>query len=397
MNFKNNDNKKLTTSILKNIYFFNSMPDHALEKIVALGIEKNYEQGSILFFEDMPGDCFFVILEGELEIWKRYGQDDEVLLAVNGAGQPIGEMALIDERPRSATVRAKTPVVVFVIDAIDFNNLLLTENSICMNLLRAVTLMVRRSNEAHIADLDRQNKELARAYLDLKSAQEELVNRERLSVVGRFSSLILHDIRNPLSALRSRVELLRINHQNEEYFGESIIKINNDISRMEMLAAEFLDYARGDIRLQMTICNLQDLCNRFREALLLKTENTGISLCIDNLVQKPVIIDEDRLLRVLINAGENACKAMPSGGTLSLALRRDTENLIIEILDTGAGMSADVLEHVFEPFYSAASPGGTGLGMIIIKSIVDAHRGTIKLTSREGVGTRMIITLPALM
>jgi signal transduction histidine kinase len=394
---KKNENKNLTTSLLKNIYFFNSMPDHALEKIVALGVEKNYEQGSILFFEDMPGDCFFVILEGELEIWKRYGQEDEILLGISGVGQPIGEMALIDERPRSATIRAKTPVVVFVIDAIDFNNLLLTENSICMNLLRAVTLMVRRSNEAHIADLDRQNKELARAYSDLQSAQEELLNRERLSVVGRFSSLILHDIRNPLSALRSRVELLRINHQNEEYFDESIVKINNDISRMEILAAEFLDYARGDIRLQMTICNLQDLCARFREAILLKTENNGITLCIENLVQKPVIIDEDRLLRVLINAGENACKAMPSGGTLSLALRRDTENLIIEIVDTGAGMSPDVLEHVFEPFYSAASPGGTGLGMIIIKSIIDAHRGTVRLTSREGVGTRMIITIPALM
>jgi len=78
-------------------------------------------------------------------------------------------------------------------------------------------------------------------------------------------------------------------------------------------------------------------------------------------------------------------------------LRRDTENLIIEIVDTGAGMSTEVLEHVFEPFYSAASPGGTGLGMIIIKSIIDAHRGTIKMTSREGVGTRMIITIPALM
>ena len=166
---------------------------------------------------------------------------------------------------------------------------------------------------------------------------------------------------------------------------------------MEILAAEFLDYARGDIRLQMTICNLQDLCGRFREAILVKTENIGVSLCIENLVQKPVIIDEDRLMRVLINAGENACKAMPSGGTLSVALRRDTDNLIIEIVDTGIGMSAEVLEHVFDPFYSAASSGGTGLGMIIIKSIVDAHRGTVKLTSREGVGTRMIVTIPALM
>lgn len=385
------------TDFLKNIYFFHSMPDHALEKIVSIGSEKSFEKGVVVFFEDMPGDCFFVILEGEVEIWKRYGQADEVLLGVSGSGQPIGEMALIDEQPRSATVRARTPVKMFVIAATDFRNLLLTENSICVTLLRAVTMMVRRSNEAHIADLDRQNRELARAYSELKTAQEELVSRERLSIVGRFSSLILHDIRNPLSALRSRVELLKLNYREEDYFENAIEKINDDISRMENLAAEFLDYARGEIRLQMTICNLQNLFDRLRESILMKIERSGIVLHIENLVERPVIIDEDRMLRVLINASENACKAMPNGGTLRVVARRDNETLLFDISDTGTGMSPEVLDHIFEPFYSASSAGGTGLGMIIIKSIVDAHNGNIKVTSREGEGTMLQITIPALM
>jgi signal transduction histidine kinase len=386
----------IKTSFLKNIYFFHSMPDQSLEKIIALGKEKQYEKDVVVFFEDMPGDCFFVILEGEVEIWKRFGQPDEILLGVSGVGQPVGEMALIDERPRSATVRARTNTTVFVIDAADFNNLLHTENSICVNLLRAVTLMVRRSNEAHIADLDRQNRELARAYSDLKAAQEELVSRERLSVMGKFSSLILHDIRNPLSALKSRFEMLQMNWDNRDYRDEAFVKINNDISRMENLAAEFLDYARGDIRLQMMICNLDNLCSRFRDAITLKIETLGVSLNIENLVHEPVIIDENRLLRVLINAAENACKAMATGGTLSLAFRRDGDHIIIEMIDTGKGMSQEVLDHIFEPFYSA-SAGGTGLGMIIIKSVVDAHKGTVSVSSREGVGTKIVITLPLLV
>lgn len=386
-----------TSDFLKNIYFFNSMSDHALEKIASIGTEKRFEAGTIVFFEDMPGDYFFVILEGEAEIWKRFGQQDEVLLGVSHMGQPIGEMALIDEQPRSATVRARTALRAFTIAASDFGNLLKTENSICVTLLRAVTMMVRRSNEAHIADLDRQNRELARAYADLKNAQDELVSRERLSVMGKFSSLILHDIRNPLSALKSRIELLRQNYREKDYFEESIVKINSEISRMEILTAEFLDYARGDIRLQMTVCNLESLFDRLRETMALKTARSRVSLHIENLVEKPVIIDEDRILRVLINASENACKAMQDGGLLSIVAKREGDNLLFDIVDTGTGMSAETQAHVFEPFYSVSPSGGTGLGMIIIKNIVDAHNGSVTIESGEGEGTAIHITLPALM
>jgi signal transduction histidine kinase len=393
-NLDSSEKKKF--DYLKNIYFFHGMADVALEKIRALCSEERFTRGTVLFFEDTPGDHFFVILDGELEIWKRFGQPDELLLGVSGAGQPIGEMALIDDRPRSATVRARTDVRVLVIHAEDFNELLKTEHAIALTLLKAVTMMVRRSNESHIADLDRQNHELARAYSELKAAQDELVSRERLSVVGRFSSLILHDIRNPLSALRSRVELLRVNIENREYVEQSIEKINNDISRMEMLAAEFLDYARGEIRLQMSICQLDALFARFRESISSKVERSGVLLAIENAVTSPVILDEERVLRLLINAGENACKAMPNGGSLTVTARTDKNSLCIDISDTGVGMSSEVLSNIFKPFYSASASGGTGLGMIIIKSIVDAHHGEVFVHSTEGVGTRISIVLPLL-
>ncbi len=388
------EDKKI--DFLKNIYFFHTMTDASLRKILALCAEKAYEKGSVVFFEDAPGDCFFVILDGELEIWKRYGQSDELLLGVSGSGQPVGEMSLIDNQPRSATVRAKTPVRVLVIQAEDFNNLLATENSICVTLLRSVTMMVRRSNQSHIADLDRQNRELARAYGELKSAQDELLSRERLSVVGRFSSLILHDIRNPLSALKSRIDLLQLNRGDPVYFSQAILKINSDISRMETLAAEFLDYARGDIRLQMTICNLASLFERFMDTMLLKAERQNIRIEVRNGVEKPVILDSDRILRVLINAAENACKAMPLGGTLTVSASAGADTLQLDVADTGEGMSPEVLAHIFEPFYSSAASGGTGLGMIIIKSIVDAHHGTVTVVSEVGSGTRVGIALPLL-
>ncbi len=378
---------------LRNIYFFHSMPETSLVKIRDLCTERRFDKDDILFFEDMPGDSFFIVIEGELEVWKRYGQSDSVLLSVVGPGHALGEMALIDERPRSATVRVRSPVRAYTIKAGDFTNLMLTDAAICVSLLRAVTMMVRRSNDAHILDLDRQNRELSRAYKELQALQDELVSRERLSVIGKFSSLILHDIRNPLSALKSRIELLRHNWQDRSYFDESLTRINSDISRMEMLAAEFLDYARGDIRLQMSIASIDELLTRFRDSMSSRLEKTGVSLTLTNEVTRPVILDTDRILRVLINAGENACKAMSSGGILEVTVRVDGERLSILVRDTGCGMSPEVLSHIFEPFYSG-SAGGTGLGMIIIKSIVDAHHGEVSVHSEEGVGTVVTIVLP---
>lgn len=389
----NNKNDARDNAFLRNIYFFHAMPEESLAKIAALCSERSYAQGDILFFEDMGGDSFFIILEGELEIWKRYGTADAVLLGISTAGQPLGEMSLIDERPRSATVRARTPVRVYRISAVDFHTLLSTDTAMCLALLKAVTMMVRRSNEYHILDMDKQNRELTTAYAELKAVQDELLNRERLSVIGKFSSLILHDIRNPLSALKSRVELLLDNHENRQYCISAVESIRLDISRMENLAAEFLDYARGEIRLDMGIVHLDQFFKHFSAAISRRVADSGVHVHMESTVAQPVIMDEHRMLRVLINAAENACAAMKQGGELFVQAADEDKKLIISVRDTGSGMSREVLDHIFEPFFSATA-GGTGLGMLIIKSIVEAHKGTINVESEEGYGTTLRITIP---
>lgn len=161
---------------------------------------------------------------------------------------------------------------------------------------------------------------------------------------------------------------------------------------MEMLAAEFLDYARGEIRLQMSVCELDLFFENFREIISVKLQSSRIELTIVNHIEKLVIIDKDRMLRVLINAAENSCKAMPSGGHLAITASRQQQKLLFEISDTGMGMSPEVLNHIFEPFYSSSIGGGTGLGMIIIKSVVEAHHGNVSIRSTVGIGTTLRLT-----
>ena len=110
---------------------------------------------------------------------------------------------------------------------------------------------------------------------------------------------------------------------------------------------------------------------------------------------EPVILDAERVFRALLNVADNARKAMSSsGGVLTLKSFRDRDKLILETADSGEGMSPEVLAHVFEPFYSASNKGGTGLGMLIVKNIIEAHGGTVRLGSKPGVGTRVLLSFP---
>jgi signal transduction histidine kinase len=106
------------------------------------------------------------------------------------------------------------------------------------------------------------------------------------------------------------------------------------------------------------------------------------------------MFDRDRMLRVCKNLVENARKAMGRRGVLTIWYSAGEESFTIGVRDSGTGMSEDVLEHIFEPFYSSAEQGGTGLGMAIVKSIVETHGGHIDIESEPQQGTEVTVTLP---
>jgi signal transduction histidine kinase len=110
----------------------------------------------------------------------------------------------------------------------------------------------------------------------------------------------------------------------------------------------------------------------------------------------PVVANRDRMEQVFLNLIVNAIDAMPSGGTLSVELGQPSDGVVeVAIADTGVGIAPDVLEHVFEPFYTTKERGkGTGLGLLVSRRIVDDHGGTLSAESEVGVGTRLTIRLP---
>jgi signal transduction histidine kinase len=308
-------------------------------------------------------------------------------------------MALIDELPRSATVVAKERTRLLYLCREDFRRLIREHSSIALSVMTGISYMMRNSNEAFVEDLRKHNAELERTYAQLKNAHSERLRSERLSTLGKFSSLILHDIRNPISILKGQLQLMQMRLGEPEKLAGHITASLAEVNRLERLAGEFLDYSRGEIRLDMAVTTPGDLFAKIEGALAERPARPGCAIAVVKVLRydEPVILDTERVFRALSNVADNARKAMSrAGGTLTLKSYRHGDKLVLETSDTGEGMSPEVLAHVFEPFFSASGQGGTGLGMLIVKNIVEAHGGTIRLGSKPGVGTRVLLSFPLL-
>ena len=381
-------------SFLKKVYFFKDLPDGQIQKIQEVCHQIEYQPGQIIFEEGSHADRFYIVAEGAVEVWKDYRLPEKDLLAVHERGHLFGEMALIDQLPRSATVVAKQPARLFYIDREDFQTIIQNNSEIAISILKSVTDMVRSSNEYFVENLRERARELEQTNQALQEAQEELLRKDRLSTLGKFSSLILHDIRNPLSVLRSMAEMMILNCNEPEKVERNARRIITEADRLNQIASELLDYSRGEIRLNMSIVNLESFFNRLLEAVEEKFQARDITVSMDIRFFEPVIMDEQRMFRVFYNLADNARKAMPQGGKFSIKAFKADQTLKVEVSDTGVGMDSSIQRKIFDPFFSYSEEGGTGLGMSIVKSVIEAHNGTLFVSSKPKGGTTFRVTLP---
>jgi signal transduction histidine kinase len=380
---------------LRGASLFTCLTDDEIRLVSASCAEETREAGDVIFVEGSAADRFYIVMEGRVEVWKNYFDPKPDLLAVHGPGRFFGEMALIDELPRSATVVTKERSLLLYLNRDEFRKLIAEHSSIALSVMMGISSMVRNSNDAYVGDLRERNAELERAYSQLKSAQSDLLRSERLSTLGKFSSLILHDIRNPLSILKGQLQLMQLRLDEPDKLEKHVVASLAEVTRLERLANEFLDYSRGEVRLDMVVTRPSELFAKVEEALSERLGDAGITVEKEARYDERVVLDAERVSRALVNVADNARKAMSrSGGVIELKSYREGGTLVLETEDSGEGMSPEALAHVFEPFYSASSQGGTGLGMLIVKNIVEAHGGDVRISSEPGVGTRVLLCFP---
>lgn len=222
-------------------------------------------------------------------------------------------------------------------------------------------------------------------------AQREVGQRERLSSLGRLSTVIAHEVRNPLMIIKAALHSLRQPGLADEAIREVADDIDGEVVRLNRIVNEVLDFARP-IRFEMATADVNDIC---RESAAAAQTGPGpkVQLNVDPTVP-PIVTDAERLRLALVNLVVNARHASGGSGqpvTLSTAHRDGT--LIISVVDRGSGIERADLPRVFDPYFTTKR-GGTGLGLPIAKNIVEGLGGTIAVASEPVRGTEIVIELP---
>jgi len=380
---------------LKTIDTFSDLSSDDLAALGGICTPVQYNPRDIIAREGVHAESLFAFIRGSVGIWVDYETEKADLLAIRDAPCLVGEMGVADQLPRSATIVAGSLLTGYSIDAESFRGLLEKRGRISLSLMKGISRLVRLSNNSFVSELRANNTELTRANKELKSAQKQLVRQERLSSLGKFSSMIIHDLRNPLSVIRGYVDLLELKLEGEsEDLNKYARQIRRETIRLSGLTSEWLDYSRGEIRLSYSAVDMKNLFSQLKENIEpgLKAKDLKISWNVD--FSGTAMMDLDRMLRVLVNLSDNARKACKRGGSISFSAISEGTHLLLIIRDDGVGMDKETLNHVFEPFYSTSDRGGTGLGMHIVKTVVEAHEGSVDISSEPGRGSEVIITLP---
>jgi serine phosphatase RsbU (regulator of sigma subunit) len=171
----------MTTALIHRVPLFASLPHDAVHNLEATLSQVELPAGELVFREGEPGDCFYILLEGEVEIIKAHGLEGARRLAIRGSGEFIGEMGLlVKDGLRTATVISRTPVNLLRVTQEDFNRLLQQWPDLAREMLRELSFRLRETDNILIRDLQEKNRELAKAYEELKAAQAQIIQKEML-------------------------------------------------------------------------------------------------------------------------------------------------------------------------------------------------------------------------
>ena len=257
-----------------------------------------------------------------------------------------------------------------------------------------VSSLERRVPVRNVSD---ELEDVARAFNGILERLERSVTEMR-----QFSAALAHELRTPLTALRGEMEMTLRRMPQDEAFRQSVVSQIEEIDTLKRLIDNTLTLARaesGQIPLTFGPVDLTALAGSLAEQLTLVAEAESLVLACSGA--DGVIVDGDRewLARMLINLIDNALKFTRPGGRVEIRVEHASSGGRIEVRDTGIGMASDVAERAFEHFYRgdparSSTVAGSGLGLTLVKWIVDRHRGTIAVVSEPGRGSSFIVTLP---
>jgi len=228
---------------------------------------------------------------------------------------------------------------------------------------------------------------------ELKKAQEQLVRTERLSALAELSAGVAHEVRNPVMSIGGFARRLKKRLQSDPTLEAYVDIILKEADRLEQMVKDVEAYTsmpEPDIREVKLSALLQHAFFLWEE----DPESKRVETHLTPPPEDPTLyLDKGQMALALINLFQNAAEVMPEGGTISVSTGWEDHYLVIRIRDNGPGIAPEDLPRIFDPFFTAKSKG-SGLGLTTVNRILNAHRGEIKVWSKQGTGTEFKVYLP---
>jgi signal transduction histidine kinase len=236
-------------------------------------------------------------------------------------------------------------------------------------------------------NLDQSRREVERLHAqDLERAQQ-------LATVGELASGVAHEVRNPLTGVRGALEMALRRIPETDPSRPLLAEADQQLARIDGTITQLLQYARPPVLKELTV-DAGLLVERASHIVAPQAAAAGVTARVQRAeVPVPVTVDPELIVQVLVNLMLNGIEAMSKGGTLTTWVARHAPSVLIGVRDTGPGVAADQLNHIFRPFYTTKHKG-TGLGLPISRNIIVRHGGSLRLEDPAGPGAAFVISLP---
>ncbi|MCK6540167.1 MAG: ATP-binding protein, partial [Anaerolineales bacterium] len=347
--------------------------------------------GAVLCQENAVEDKFYMLLEGEVEVTKFINNADKRLLKTLGPGDFFGEMALIHNAPRAATVTAKTTITTLELEKAAFERVLHNSSSIAMAMVTEISNRLRLNDQMAVDDLRLRAGELAQAYQKL--AEQDLARRE-------FLTNIAHELRTPLMVASGYLQMM----QNGVLIGDQLTvgieAISRNVQQIVTLVNDILFLQEMDLVLpDFQAVDMNRVARNVLNQYQPKAAQRNVTLRIEpDLNLPPVSGDPKSLERAIMALVDNAIKFSPKGGNVTIRFDQKDDKVFVTVEDHGIGIREEHLPRIFDRFYHLERQdddlfGGIGLGLAITRQVIEQHQGKLDVKSAPGKGSTFTVTL----
>jgi signal transduction histidine kinase len=361
---------------LESCKLFSSLSPEELASLKRLTREVSCAGGAEVFKEGDAGDALYVVRSGSVQISAVIGKGERQVLSRVPPGEMFGELAIIDNRPRSATAMAEVETALFVVPRDALIELLTSSPQFSFSMMREITNRLREFNRQYIT---------------------QVLQAERMALVGRFASSIVHDLKNPLTIIGIAADMACEPETPVSARRVAQKRIQKQVDRISNMVSDILEFTRGGAAMQpvSTLVEYAEFARPVIEEIEREIGPKGVTVeIVTPIPLAKVPINPRRLSRVFYNLMFNAVDEMPEGGKIKMHFRTTDSELVTEIEDTGGGIAPEMLNKLFEAFETFGKVRGTGLGLSIAKRIIDEHRGRIYARNVPGGGALFGFTLP---